>query len=114
MTSFGQQNQSVLNQYNADTINIFVAQSKAEALVQWRALEAVNYAVREDSKRQRHWFAVDVFKSLIQTFQNKGYKRFTALFTPGPTSRDGQQLYVYSFLCHEIGFSSTVRRLGTE
>jgi hypothetical protein len=76
VTNFDQRGQGVLNQYNAETINIFVAQSKSITRIQWRPLEAVNYAVREDNAGLRQWFVMDVLKSLVQTFEGKGYKRF--------------------------------------
>jgi hypothetical protein len=114
MTNFDQRDQTVFNQYNADTINVFAAQSKAIARVQWRPLEFMNYMVTKDSEAQRGLFALDMFKSLIKTFQGRSYKRFTALFMPEPRVIDGVQAYAYPFFCHEISFASTVRTLASD
>jgi hypothetical protein len=114
VTNFDQRGQSVLNQYNAETINVLVSQSQVMARILWRPLESVNYPVREDSSGLRQLFSRDLFKSLIQTFEGKGYKRFTAIFDPKQTIRDGQQFFLYSFHCHEVGFSSLVRTLGRD
>lgn len=112
MTNFDQRGQSVLNQYNAQTINVLVSQSEAIARIQWRPLEAVHYAVREDSSGPRHLFSTDLFKSLIRTFEGKGYKRFTALFDPTPTTRDGHCYTIWPR--RRFGIRSTRQLRGYE
>jgi hypothetical protein len=110
MTSFDMRGQNVLKQFNADTINLFMQQADRISRIRWRKIETVNYAVREDSERFRHWFSMDVFRSLNETFDGKGYRRFTALFAPTPVSRNGQSLHMYTFHCHEIAFAVGVRK----
>jgi hypothetical protein len=114
MTNFDMRGQQVLNQYNAETINILVTQSDRFSRIQWRKLATVNYAIREDSERFQNWFASDIFKSLNEIFSTTGYKHFTALFHPQPVNRDGQGFFVYAFHCHQIRFAAEVKRRGME
>ena len=114
MNSFDQHHQSVLNQYNAETINVFVEQSRRNARIQWRSIEILNYTVREDSDRFRTWFVLDSCRALHEVFSSKGYKRFTALFSPASAKRDDQDLFVYGMYCHEIKFVSAIRARATD
>jgi len=114
MTNYDMRGQSVLNQFNAETINIISAQSERLARITWRGLETVNYIVKDDSKEFKIWFAQDVFKAIKQTFTGKGYKRFSAILDPRPGKVRLEAKFAYRLHCHEIAFARNIRKFGTE
>jgi hypothetical protein len=114
MNTFDQRHQRVLNQYNADTINVFIEQSERNHRIQWRGLEILNYAVREDSDRFRTWLVLDSCRALHEVFSGKGYRRFTALFEPRSVTHDDQKLFSYGLYCHEVKFVSNIRTRASE
>ncbi len=100
--------------FNEQTFNFFAAEDKRIARIQWRALEPCYYAVREDSDRFRCWFIMDMVISCDKVFAGKAYKRFTAVFNPTPATRDGNTLFLYAILSHEIAFIANVRKRGAD
>jgi hypothetical protein len=114
MTNYDMRGQSVINQFNAETINIISAEAKRLSRITWRGVETVNYIVKDDSKRFKIWFAQDIFKSIMQTFTGKGYKRFSAILDPRSAKVGGQTSFAYRLHCHEVAFVSNIRKFVTE
>jgi hypothetical protein len=109
--SFDQRHQNVLNQLNADTINLYIGEQTAVQTKQWRNLESVNYGVIRDNENARVIFSNDLFTSLREAFHLQSYKRFNALLhIDAVRAANGEEVPIYVLDCHEVGLAAALRK----
>jgi hypothetical protein len=113
MATFDQQNQRILRQFNADTINLFIADHAQALRRRWRDLEQVSYpAPYSNSESDRGRFARDICFALDDTFKLQGYTNFSLLLSTTSGLPKFEKTLVYAVVGHQIGFLEQLRRRG--
>jgi hypothetical protein len=110
-TSFDQRGQTVLRQFNAETINYYASEQAAIQARQWRDIESVGWGIIRDSENSRAVFVQEIFFALREAFQPRPYKKFNALLRLDTTQPEtGEGVPFYFLASHEVGFIAALRR----
>ena len=114
MAEFNQQHQNVLQQFNADTINIFRGEQAEITSARWRQLEELRYPMLKNDEARRSRLLQELLVSVDDACRGEGYTRFSALSKLDQIRLDGQDTFVLTLVSHHARFISCLRRTASD